>query len=100
MRCEYTVEKSGGFCDFEKGHAGPCGFKPLNARYDHGWYYCWLIERRDTPEPQWFGADCMWHKNANDAEWFARKSDAEKSAAECPHDVVVCEHGFMLEDRR
>ncbi len=72
----------------------------LHARYEGGWYFCWLIERRDTPEPQWFGADCLWHKDANDAEWFARKSDAETSAAECPHDVVVCEHGFDLGESR
>lgn len=66
----------------------------MNARYENGWYYCWLIERRDLPQPEWFGADCFWHKNANDACWFARKEDAEQSAGECPHDVIVCEHGF------
>jgi hypothetical protein len=71
-----------------------------NARYEGNWYYCWLIERRDRPQPEWWTAGCAWTTNAHDALWFARKSDAETEAAECPLDIVVCEHGFMLEDRR
>lgn len=71
----------------------------LNARYDNGWYYCWLIEWRDGPPPQWLGA-YTWETDANKAIWYARKSDAD---AVWNHDLkgtskaVVCEHGFQLE---
>lgn len=70
----------------------------LNARYADGWYYCWLIEWRDGPQPKWLGAS-TWVTEANEAIWYARKSDADSVWA---HDlkrttkVVVCEHGFDL----
>jgi hypothetical protein len=67
-----------------------------HARYAAQWYFCWLIERRDTREPMWWTAGCTWTTNANEALWFARKQDGEASAGECPHDVVVCEHAFDL----
>lgn len=68
-----------------------------NARYENGWYYCWLIERRDVPQPEWLGA-YDWVQDANDAVWYSRKSDADEVAGDLIHDhrVVVCEHGFML----
>src|SRR3954469_5550634 len=68
----------------------------LNARYDGNWYYCWLIERLGTSQPQWWGADCTWKKNAQDAEWYARKADAEEVAGEMAEDCYVCEHGFDM----
>lgn len=68
-----------------------------NARYEGDWYFCWLIERRDTPEPQWWTTGCTWTKTAHEALWYSRKSDADADAGECPHDVVVCEHGFMID---
>lgn len=68
-----------------------------NARYEGNWYYCWLIERRDLPQPEWLG-EYDWTKDANEAVWYARKSDADKIAGDliADHRVVVCEHGFML----
>lgn len=71
------------------------GSKP-NARYDNGWYYCWLIERRDMPQPMYWTEGCTWSQYAGEALWYARWSDANAAAGECPHDVVVCEHGFDL----
>jgi len=68
----------------------------LNARYERNWYYCWLIERRDGSVPRWLGAH-SWVTDANEAIWYARRSDAEAIVA---HDlkgvpkIVVCEHGF------
>jgi hypothetical protein len=69
----------------------------MNARYENGWYYCWLIERRDGPQTRWLG-EYTWVTDANQAIWYARKSDAD---AVCDHDLkganaVVCEHGFAL----
>jgi hypothetical protein len=67
------------------------------ARYSDNWYFCWLIERRDVPQPEWLG-EYGWVKNANDAIWYARQSDAEKVAGDLQIEgrVVVCEHGFAL----
>jgi hypothetical protein len=73
---------------------------PPNARYSGRWYFCWLIERRDGSQPRWLG-EYTWVTDANEAIWYARKSDAD---AVCDHDlkgsskVVVCEHGFDLGD--
>lgn len=69
----------------------------MNAHYEGNWYYCWLIERRDRAQPEWWAADCTWTTDAKAALWFARKSDADTEAGECPLNVIVCEHGFMLE---
>lgn len=69
----------------------------MNAHYDGDWYYCWLLERRDMPQPMWWTVDCTWTENAHEALWFARREDAERNAGECQHDVMVCEHGFALE---
>ncbi len=72
-----------------------------NARYSNGWYYCWLIERRDRPQPEWLGVDITWEKDAHKAFWFARRSDADKVAGEMLGiDCLVCEHGFMREEPR
>lgn len=68
-----------------------------NARYEGGWYFCWLIERSDGPQPTWFTADCTWTTNAHEALWWARKEDAEASAGECLDDARVVEHGFAIE---
>ena len=69
----------------------------MNARYDNGWYYAWLIERRDLAQPEWWSTACTWTTNAHEALWFARESDAQAEAAECWEDVRVVEHGFQLE---
>ena len=36
----------------------------MNARYENGWYYCWLIERREGPQPTWLG-EWSWETDAN-----------------------------------
>lgn len=72
-----------------------------NSRYEGNWYYCWLVERRDRPHPEWWNGD-FWVREAKDALWFARHCDAENIVYAYTHwgkpkDVVICEHGFMLE---
>lgn len=64
-----------------------------NARYEHGWYYCWLIEKHAAPE--WWGVNGF-VEDARRACWFARREDADKFASEMLTDVRVCEHGFAL----
>src|SRR4051794_23626695 len=81
------------------GKPWPCpGAAPLYARYDvtGGWYYCWLVERRDRSQPQWMCNDGTWTTDAHKAQWFARRSDADEVAGEIVGDAVVGEHGFML----
>lgn len=72
----------------------------LYARYENGWYYCWLIERRDRPQPEWWtdGPYCTWTTDAHNAMWYARRDQADAMASEMTDiDVFVCEHGFWLE---
>src|SRR5881396_1495936 len=71
---------------------------PLNARYDGRWYFCWLIERREGPQPTWLG-EYSWETDANKAIWYARKSDADATVThqlKGNSKMVVCEHGFDL----
>jgi hypothetical protein len=68
-----------------------------NARYEGNWYFCWLIERRDMPQPMWWSAEQEWTTEADKALWYARRSDADREASEMLQDVILCEHGFMLE---
>jgi hypothetical protein len=68
-----------------------------NARYAAGWYYCWLIERRDRPQPMWWSAEQEWTDDAHKALWYARRQDADREASEMLQDVILCEHGFMIE---
>lgn len=72
----------------------------MNARYSGNWYYAWLIERRDHSQPLYWTVGCDWTLDPHEALWFARESDAQADAGECPHDVKVVEHGFMLERER
>lgn len=74
-----------------------------NAHYsiDGLWYTCWLIERRDRGDPQWWDSG-GWTKKAHNATWFARQCDAENLLMLNRHwgeptAVMVCEHAFMLE---
>lgn len=69
----------------------------LNARYERNWYYCWLVERRDRAQPHWMCNDGTWTTDANKAQWFARRSDADEVAGEILSEAIVCEHGFMLD---
>ena len=78
---------------------------PLNARYDNGGYYCWLIERRrpHNPPDWWNVTHKKWETNAEFATWFAKQSDAELESLLSDRrqyslgvEFVVCEHGFML----
>lgn len=71
---------------------------PKNARYElmqgeHGWYYCWLIEKLTAPE--WWGVNGF-VTDAHKALWFARREDADEFASEMAADVRVCEHGFEV----
>lgn len=69
-----------------------------NARYEGDWYYCWLIERRDGPQPRWLG-EYAWETDANKAIWYSRKADADAAQRHqlggVPN-IFVCEHGFVL----
>jgi len=77
----------------------PTAATPQHARHEGRWYYCWLIERRDGPQPTWLG-EWSWEADANKAIWYARESDAEAARnhqLKGVRNIVVCEHGFMLE---
>ncbi len=74
-----------------------------HARYENGWYYCWLVEKRGSEQPEWLDRLNRWTKDANKAVWFARKQDA--NIASClvldiidskTYQIEVCEHGFDL----
>lgn len=69
----------------------------VNARYEGNYYFCWLIERRDMARPMWWSAEQEWTDDAHKALWYARRSDADREAGEMVCDVILCEHGFMLE---
>lgn len=92
-------------------HSGPTAIShpDQRSRYEfghgeHGWYFCWLIERRrPNNAPDWWTAHGTWTTDANNALWFARKRDADIAELLVPRDSgsvqgarVVCEHGFAL----
>lgn len=57
----------------------------------------WLIEWRDGPQPKWLG-EYAWVTDANEAIWYARKSDADaahKHQLKGTRKAVVCEHMFI-----
>jgi hypothetical protein len=77
------------------------------ARYENGWYFCWLIERREEGQsPEWLTAHGTWTREADRAAWFARQADADMRAIfvqNKPYSlpmakaaVVACEHGFEI----